>query len=202
MLQFYINFIYRIKMADTTSLQKGVTIKRDNKLWFVSDVFFVSPGKGTAFFRTKLKEVGTGKVVDNTFKSGESIELVETERKSASFLYKDGDFFVFMDDENYEQYYLEESQLEPNIPKFIKEEVKVIIFFAEGTPVMTNFHKTKLPLKVVDAPPGLKGDTATNTTRMVTLETGAEIQAPLFIKEGEMIIVNVEKEEYCERYKE
>ena len=189
-------------MADTTNLQKGVTIRKDNKLWFVTEVFFVSPGKGSAFFRTKLKEVGTGKVIEHTFKSGENIDLVETERKNASFLYKDGDFFVFMDDENYEQYYLEEAQLESNISKFIKEEIKVIIFFAEGHPVMTTFHKTKLPFKVIDAPPGLKGDTATNTTRAVTLETGAQIQAPLFIKEGEVIIVNVEKEEYCERYKE
>ena len=154
------------------------------------------------FFRTKLKEVGSGKTVEHTFKSGEGIELVETERRNASFLYREGEAFVFMDEDNYEQYYLEATQLDANMLKFIKEEVKVVILFAEGSPVTATFHKTKLPFKVIDAPPGLKGDTATNTTRAVTLETGAQIQAPLFIKEGERIIVNVETEDYCERYKE
>lgn len=189
-------------MANTTDLQKGATIRKDNKLWLVTDVFFVSPGKGSAFFRTKLREIGIGKVVEHTFKSGESIDLVETQKRNASFLYQEGDSFVFMDEENYEQYYLEKSQLETNIPKFVKEGQKIIILFAENSPIIASFHKTKMHFKVVDAPPGLKGDTATNTTRAIKLETGAEIQAPLFIKEGETIVVNVETGEYCERYKE
>ena len=85
-------------MADTTSLTKGIAIKRDNKLWFVNDVNFVNPGKGQAFYKTRLKEIQTGKVVDVTFKSGEGIELVDTERRNVSFLYKEGADFVFMDD--------------------------------------------------------------------------------------------------------
>lgn len=188
-------------MANTNDLQKGIAIRKDSKLWLVIDVFFVSPGKGSAFFRTKLREISTGKTVEHTFKSGESIEIVETQRRNTSFLYREGDSYVFMDDENYEQHYLEESQLEANIPKFVKEEQKIIILFAEENPVIATFHKTKMPFKVIEAPPGLKGDTATNTTRMVKLETGVEVQAPLFIKEGETIIVNVETGEYCERYR-
>ena len=188
-------------MTNTASLSKGITIKKDNKLWFVNDVFFVSPGKGSAFFRTKLKEVTTGKIVEHTFKSGEDIEVVETERRNVSFLYREGGNYVFMDDKNYEQYYLEESQLEENVLRFIKQEQKLILFFAEDTPVQVSYHKTKLPFKVADAPPGIKGDTANAVTRAVKLETGAEVLCPLFINTGDIIIVNVETGEYCERYK-
>ena len=188
-------------MADTTNLEKGVTLRKDGKLWTVMDVFFVSPGKGAAFFRTKLKEVNSGKVGDKTFKSGESIDVVDTERRNVSFLYKDGEEYIFMDDENYEQYHLSEDQLAKNVSKFLKEEAKLIVFFAEGHPVLAAFYKTKQPFKVVDAPPGIKGDTTTNALRAVKIETGAEILAPLFIKEGESIVVNVETEEYCERHK-
>ena len=189
-------------MADTTALTKGIAIKKDSKLWFVNDVFFVSPGKGSAFFRTKLKEIATGKVVEHTFKSGEAIEVVDTERRNASFLFKEGESYVVMDDENYEQYSLDVEHLDTNMADFIKEEQKLILLFAEGELLQATFHKTKLPFKVIDAPPGIKGDTATNTTRAVKLETGAEVQAPLFIKEGETIIVNVETGEYCERAKD
>lgn len=186
-------------MADTNDLTKGATIRKDNKLWFVNDAFFVSPGKGAAFYRTKLKDINTGKVVEHTFKSGEGIELIETFRRSVSFLYAEGDDFVFMDEENFEQYTLSIEIVSEDVAKYLLEGQKLIIFFAEEQPINITFPKQKLGFKVVDAPPGIKGDTATNTTRAVTLETGAEVQAPLFIKEGETIVVNVETGEYCGR---
>lgn len=189
-------------MADTTNLEKGITIRRDGKLWVVMEVHFVSPGKGSAFYKTKLKELETGKVVEVTLKSGLEIEIVETYRRNCSYLYKEGEKYLFMDDESYEQYELEEKLLDANMPKYLLPEQKVTVLFDESDRViMANFLKTKLIFTVVEAPPGLKGDTSGNATRAAKIDSGAEVQVPLFIKEGEKIVVNVDTDEYCERAK-
>ena len=107
-----------------------------------------------------------------------------------------------MDEENFEQYELSESFVGENITKFLIDGQKLILLFVEEEPIVIYYHKTKLPFKVIEAPPGIKGDTATNTSRGVKIESGTEVLAPLFIKEGESIIVNVETGQYCERYKE
>ncbi|HMB00071.1 MAG TPA: elongation factor P [Spirochaetota bacterium] len=189
-------------MADTSSLKKGVAIKNENKIWFVIDVFFVSPGKGAAFFRTRLKEIGTGKVVEKTFKSGEPIELIDTERKNVQFLYKDKGHFIFMDEENYEQYSIDENIASDNVCKFMKENDRMILLYAAGEIMDIEFKSAKNIYTVTEAAPGIKGDTATNTTKAVKLETGAELQVPLFIKEGDKVLVNVDTGAYCERAKE
>ena len=188
-------------MATTSDLEKGMTIRKENKLWFVMSTFFVSPGKGSAFYKVKLKEVQTGKVVDYTLKSGEAIEIVDTERKTVQFLYKQDDLFVFMDQENYEQYSLEESVVGEKKAAFLKEEQKLIIFFAEEVAVDVSYVKQKQVFEVIEAPPGVKGDTVSNAFKTVSLETGAKAQVPLFIKEGEKVVINVETGEYCERMK-
>jgi elongation factor P len=186
-------------MATTSDLSKGQTIKHDGKLWSVLDVTFVSPGKGSAFYKIRLKEVNVGKVVEITLKSGTQVEIIETNRRNVQFLYKEGEDFVFMDDENYEQYHLQPEVVGENVINFLKEEQRLIIFFAEGSPVNITFQKQKHPFKITQAEPGIKGDTATNSNRPVTIETGATVNVPLFINEGDTILVNVETGEYCER---
>lgn len=186
-------------MADTSILKKGVAIKHENRDWFVQDVFFVNPGKGSAFFRTKLKEITTGKVVEHTFKSGEGIEQLDTQRKNATFLYKQNDNFVFMDDETYEQHEFDNTMVDDNFAKFLKENQQIIILYANDIPVTLSYPKQKITYKVIEAPPAIKGDTVTNAYRPVTIETGASIQVPMFINQDDNIVVNVETGEYCER---
>ena len=188
-------------MADTTSLAKGIAIKKDGKMYFVTETFFVSPGKGSAFFRTKLKEIQSGKIIEHTFKSGESIELLDTSRKNASFLYKQGKNFFFMDDKSYEQYEVDESEIDKNVLSFLKEGLKCILLFAEDNLLGVTIQQTKVSYEVTDAPPAIKGDTVSNVYRTITIETGAKIQAPMFIKQGDNIIINVEKGEYDGRGK-
>ena len=114
---------------------------------------------------------------------------------------KEGENYVFMDDENYEQYSLMPETVGESVSKFLKEEQKLILFFVEGNPVNVTFKQTKMPFTVTEAEPGIKGDTANNSNRPVTIETGAQIAVPLFINQGDTILVNVETEEYCERVK-
>ena len=187
-------------LKDTTGLKKGETIRFEKKIWTIIDTFFVSPGKGSAFFRTKLKDISSGKQKEHTFKSGESIEFIETERRNATYLYQDNEEFVFMEDDTFEQYSLDINVL-GNLKNFLKEEQKVIIFFAENSPINISFPKTKVSFKVIDAPPAIKGDTVSSSYRPITIETGAIVQVPLFIKENDEIIVNVETGEYSERAK-
>ncbi len=188
-------------MADTSVLRKGLAIKFENKLCQVMSVFFVSPGKGSAFYKTRLKEISSGKQFENTFKSGENLELVDMERKNASFLYRDGSKLFFMENDTYEQHELEEEEIDAGLIKFLTEEAKVILLFVEDNFVSMSFVKSKMAFKVTDAPPAIKGDTVSNVYRAVTIETGAAVQAPLFIKTGDVIIVNVETGEYAERQK-
>jgi len=188
-------------MATTADLTKGQVIKRENKLWFVTDVFFVSPGKGSAFYRVKFKEVTTGKIIEVTLKSGTEIEMVDSERRNVQFLYKEGENFVLMDNENYEQYSVDINVVGESVAQFLKPEQALILFFAEGEPVNVSFQKQKLPFKIIEAEPGIKGDTANNSNRPVKIETGAMVNVPLFINQGDEIIVNVETGEYCERVK-
>lgn len=188
-------------MSDTSVLKKGVAIKFENKNWFVQDTFFVSPGKGSAFFRTKLREIETGKVVEHTFKSGEGIELLDTERRNATYLYTKNGLYVFMDDESFEQYEYDDKIVVESTSKFLKENQTVIILFAEDNPLTISFPKTKVVFKVTEAPPAIKGDTVSSSYRPIKIETGATIQAPMFIKENDEIVVNVETGEYSERAK-
>ena len=188
-------------MVGVNCLKKGVTLKKGDKLWVVISSFFFKPGKGGAFYKAKLKEIKTGKVVEYTFKSGEEIDLVDTERRNVQFLYQSGGEYVFMDEENYEQYHLKIDIVGEEVARFLKEEQNFVLFFAEEDPISISFAKQKQSFKVVEAPPGVKGDTVSNAFKTVTIDSGAKIQTPLFIKEGEEIIVNVETGEYCERMK-
>lgn len=180
----------------SSDLKKGITIKVQGKLYLVVDVDFMKQGRGGGNYRTKVRDIEKGTNVKITFKTGETIEIVDTEKKNATFLYKTGDDFCFMDDETYEQFNFDLNFVTEKSAKFLKEEQKVIILYAEGNPINLTFPTQKIPFKVITADPGVKGDTANNPQKPVIIETGAEIYAPLFIKEGDTIVVNIENEEY------
>ncbi len=186
-------------MADTSELKKGLAVKRDGKICFVQSVFFVSPGKGSAFYRTKLKEITSGKLFEKTFKSGEKLEIVPAQRRNASFLYQQGDRYIFMEADTYEQHEVTADVIGAETVRFLKAEAAVILLFIEDVLSAVDFSKTKMAFKVTDAPPAIKGDTVSNAYRAVTIETGATVQVPLFVQTGDVIIVNIETGEYSER---
>ncbi len=188
-------------MIKTNLLKKGLIININSKNYSVLDVNFLKPGKGGAFYKTKLKEIITHKIVEKTFKSGELIEAPETEKKNLTFLYSDHKVFHFHDEETFEQYEFTSDFIDEKIKKFLKEGETLILTFINNEPVYLEFKKTKISFKVIDAPPAIKGDSVSNSYRPVIIETQAEVMTPLFIKENDLILVNVETGEYCSREK-
>jgi len=157
----------------------------------------VKPGKGAAFVRTKLKNVETGQVVDKTFRAGEKVEEAVLEHKKMQYLYKDGDNFIFMDLETYEQTTVPEGTV-GDTANFLVENQELSVFIRNGKAVTMELPPA-VHLKVAEAEPGLKGDTSSGATKPVTLETGLVIQAPLFVNEGETLKVDTRTGRYIER---
>ncbi|MFZ5363939.1 MAG: elongation factor P [Patescibacteria group bacterium] len=185
-------------MASTQDIKRGVVILWKNDPHLVTEFEHIMPGKGSAFVRTKLKNLKTGKVLENTFKVGEKIDLVDLEKRRVQYLYASGDKFAVMDNSTYEQFELGVEVL-AGFEKYLKEGLEIILLFSDGTPITCEFPK-KVSYKVTEAEPGVKGDTASGrVTKEVTLETGLKIRAPLFIKEGDLVIINTETGEYAER---
>ena len=166
----------------------------------ITEVQFVSPGKGSAFVRTRLKNLKTGKVVEFTFKSGEKVEEANVTRQNMQYLYGDAKEAVFMNNQNYEQVSLPASVVGDEM-KYLKEGMEAMIILLDGVPIALEIPK-KIIFKVISAPPGVRGDTASNTFKEVILENNIVVRAPLFIKEGEKIVVNTETGEYVERANE
>lgn len=187
-------------MGSTSEIRKGLTIRFNNDIYSVSEFLHVKPGKGAAFVRTKLKSVSTGRVLDNTFPSGAKIDIVRVERRKYQFLYKEGDLFIMMDTETYEQIPVEEHKIEN--AQFVKEgEMIEILFNAADDAILTVDLPATVELEVTYTEPGLKGDTATNATKPATLETGAEVRVPLFINQGDFVKVDTSTGNYMERVK-
>lgn len=184
-------------MTMTTSISKGLAIRFKDQPWLITKTDFVSPGKGTAFTRTKLKNLKTDQVIEVTFKSGESIEEIETIRKRCQYLYNDGSNFHFMDNESYEQFSLSKETI-GDAYKFLLDGTECYALHIEGTPVSIQLPP-KMDFKVISTTPGVKGDTATGGAKECTIETGATIRVPLFIKEGEIIKVNTEDSTYVSK---
>lgn len=182
-------------MANTSDIRNGMCINFNNDIWSIVSFQHVKPGKGAAFVRTKLKSLTKGKVVDNTFPAGHKIDEVRVERRHFQYLYKDDMGYHFMNMEDYNQIQLPEHLVEN--PQFLKEEMKVEVLFhaSENIPLNMELPST-ITVKITYTEPGLKGDTATNTTKPATIETGAEIRVPLFINEGEMVKINPNTGEY------
>lgn len=187
-------------MATTTDFKNGLCIEFNNDLYIIVEFQHVKPGKGGAFVRTKLKNIKSGRVIDNTFNAGVKITTARIEKRPHQFLYKDSSGFHFMDSNNFEQFTIDEKAL--SAPKLLKEGQEVqIIYHAETETPLTCELPSFVELKVTYTEPGVKGDTATNALKPATLETGANIKVPLFIKEGEMIKVDTRDGTYVERVK-
>ena len=188
-------------MASTSDIRKGLCIKYNHDIYKVIEFLHVKPGKGPAFVRTKLKSVTSGKVVDNTFSAGHKIEDVRVETRSYQYLYAEGDTFHFMNTDDYNQISLQKSSLDA--PDLLKEgEVVTILFNTEDSMPLSVDMPASVILEVTHAEPGVKGNTATNATKPATVETGARVNVPLFINEGDKIKIDTEKGNYMERVKE
>ena len=177
-----------------------MTIAFNHDLFTIIEFLHVKPGKGSAFVRTKLKSINTGKVLDHTFPSGSKVDEVRIERRPYQFLYKDDQGYHFMHLETYEQIFLQEALIEGH--HFLKDGQHCeIVFHADEERALFCDLPPRVELEVTYTEPGIKGDTATNTQKPATLETGAEIRVPLFINEGEMIRVDTRDGSYSERVK-
>jgi len=188
-------------MANTSDIRNGLCIRYNNDIFKVIEFLHVKPGKGPAFVRTKLKSVTSGKVLDNTFSGGHKIEEVRVETHKFQYLYNDGEFYHFMNVEDFTQIRLTESVLD--MPKLLKEgEVVTVLINTEDNMPLTVELPASVILEVASTEPGIKGNTATNATKLATLETGAEVNVPLFINEGDKVRIETEKGTYKERIKE
>jgi elongation factor P len=187
-------------MATTQDIKKGLTIDYKNDLYTIVDFQHVKPGKGGAFIRTKLKSVTTGKVIDQTWNSGETINPVRVERKKYQYLYKDESGYNFMDQNTFEQVTLPEEMVTGH--EFLKEGQEVeISFHSETDKALSCDLPPFVILEITYSEPGMKGDTANNPMKKATLETGAEISVPLFVDSGIRIKVDTRTGEYVERVK-
>ena len=184
-------------MISTSDFKRGLTIELKGDIYGIVDFLHVKPGKGGAFVRTKLKNVKTGLVIDKTFRAGEKMEQAIIDRKNMQYLYSDGNLYYFMNKDNYEQISLPESQL-TDMRDFLKEGNDVEIIFCKEEVIGAELPYF-MNLKVTDTVPGAKGNTVSGALKPATLETGAIIQVPLFVKEGDMIKVDTREKKYMER---
>ena len=181
-------------------IRVGMLIEHKDDLWEVLKTQHVKPGKGPAFVRTKLKSVTNGKVLDNTFPSGHKIEEVKVVTSKYQFLYNDSDHFHFMNTEDYNQITIDKNKIDH--PGLLKEgeNVTIIINTEDNSPLSVDMPLSVI-LEVTHTEPGVKGNTATNATKPAILETGANINVPLFINEGDKVKIDTEKGQYIERIK-
>ncbi len=188
-------------MASTSDIKNGFCMVYNGNIYKVIEFQHVKPGKGPAFVRTKMKSLTTGKILDNTIPSGHKIESVRVETRSYQFLYKDDQGFHFMNTDDYNQIFLEEAIIDS--PGLLKEGQSVtIVFNAEDESPLTCDLPAHVILEVSSTEPGVKGNTATNATKPAVLETGANINVPLFINENDKIKIDTAKGAYMERVKE
>jgi elongation factor P len=187
-------------MANTSDIRNGLCIRFNDKLYTVIEFQHVKPGKGPAFVRTKLRQIETGKVIDNTFCAGHKIDPVRIERRNYQYLYQEGVNYIFMNSETYEQVTIEPKLIEK--PQFLQEGMICEITFhaEEEMPLLVDLPMT-IEATVTYTEPGIKGDTATNTMKPATIDTGAEVRVPLFIDNGERIKVDTRTGHYVERVK-
>jgi len=187
-------------MATTSDIRNGLCIKYNHDIFKIIEFLHVKPGKGPAFVRTKLKSVTTGKVIENTFSAGHKIDDVRVETHKFQYLYKDGEFYHFMNEEDYTQIRLLEAALD--MPGLMKEgEVVTVMINTENNEPLSVEMPPHVMLEVTHTEPGVKGNTATNATKPATVETGFEVNVPLFINEGDKIKIETEKGTYKERVK-
>jgi len=186
-------------MANTGDINVGSFIRYNGELCQILEYQHRTPGNLRAFFQAKMRNLRTGKLLENRFRAGESIEVVRVEFKEYQFIYMEGDSIVVMDTDTYEQIYVQSNLLGDSLA-FLKEGVMVKVSFEGDTPISAE-PPTFVELEVTYTEPGLKGDTATNTLKPCTLETGAKINIPLFVNQGEKIKIDTRTKSYVERVK-
>ena len=186
-------------MATTSDIKNGAVILYKNKRMKVVEFLHVKPGKGPAFVRTKLKDISSGKIIDETFNSGIKLEFLKIEAKEMQFLYDDGDSHIFMDNVTYEQINVINS-LVGNSKKFLKGGINVDLLF-DDTEVLDIRLPAHVALEVKHTEPGVKGNTATGATKPATLETNYTLNVPLFVDEGDILKIDTRSGEYIERVK-
>jgi len=186
-------------MANTSDFRNGLIIDHKNNLFKIVEFQHVKPGKGGAFVRTKLKNVKTGQVVDETFRAGEKITTVRIEAREYNYLYSNGDRYIFMDNETYEQIELDENVIE-DVKLFLIENTKTVIAFNDEDPIEVRIP-AHMNLKVVETDPGEKGNTAQGGTKPAKLETGLTVHVPLFVQIDDTIRVDTREKKYIERIK-
>ena len=184
-------------MISVNEFKNGLTIEVDGELWRVVEFQHVKPGKGSAFVRSKLKNLRTGAVQEKTFRAGEKVNQAQIDRKKMQYLYADGDNYVFMDTNTYDQLELPGSQIEEEL-KYMKENMVVsIIMF--GTETLGVELPNTVDLEVKETEPGIKGDTSSGGSKPATMETGLVVQVPFFVSEGDVLTINTSDGTYISR---
>lgn len=186
-------------MADTSDFRNGLIIRYKNDPYVITEFQHVKPGKGGAFVRSTLKNLKTGKVLDNTFRSGESVEIIRVERKKFQYLFREGEFLVLMDSETYEQINVPVVLFGDSVA-YLKGSEEIEILF-NGDDIITVEPPIFAYLKVAETEPGFRGNTATNAFKPAKLESGAVVNVPLFVNVDDMLKVDTRTGEYVERVK-
>mgnify|MGYP000944825724 CR=1 FL=1 len=186
-------------MTSSNDFKTGMTIQSDGHLWLIIEFQHVKPGKGSAFVRSKLRNLRTGAVVDKTWRAGEKVETAHIDKDKMVYLYEMGDVCIFMNNESYEQIEIPKKNIQEQL-NFIIEGFEVNVISFEGVILGVDIPE-KVTLTVTQADPAVKGNTATNATKPATMETGAEVNVPLFINEGDKIKIETAKGTYKERVK-
>lgn len=185
------------QISTLNDIKKGLTITWDKEPYVILEANFVRMQQRKPVMQTKFKSLLSGKVIEYSFKPGDKVEVADLSRSKANYLYKDETFAYFMDNQSFEQFSINLDKIGAKV-KFLKDDTDCEVLYFEGNPVNVDLP-IKMNLKVISAPPGEKGNSASNVTKPVTLETGAVINAPMFIDEGESITINTETEEYVSR---
>jgi elongation factor P len=186
-------------MYNTSDIRKNLKVKIDGAPWTVVEFQFVKPGKGTAFTRTKFKNLITGQVVERNIRSGERLEPVDLDIRKTTLMYTEGDDFHFMETDTYEQFTVSRDAL-GGLADWMTDNMAVELLFFDGRPVTVEIANF-VELEITYCEPAVKGDTATNTTKPATVSTGTQVQVPLFIAEGETIRIDTRTREYVGRVK-
>ena len=186
-------------MANTSDFKNGLIINHKNNLWKIIEFLHVKPGKGSAFVRSKLKNIRTGQVVEETFRAGEKIETVRVEARNYNYLYSENTNYIFMDQETYEQVSLTEAQVE-DVLDFLLENTITTIAFNGDEPIEVRIPQ-HMNMTIKDTDPGEKGNTAQGGSKPAKLETDLTIQVPLFIQIGDVIRIDTKEKRYIERIK-
>jgi elongation factor P len=184
-------------VATTNDLKNGMVLNIDGQLWTVVEFQHVKPGKGGAFVRTTLKNVLTGKVVDRTFNAGTRVETANVDKRGMSYLYREGTEFVFMDGETYDQVHVPATTVGDSA-NFLLDNAEVVVAIHDGTPLYVELP-TSVEVVISHTDPGVQGNRATGDTKPATIETGAEIQVPLFVSTGETVKVDTRDGRYLGR---